>query len=118
MCQEKQAREYERGILPYPPHLVKARTLREYQRRFSLETLVETGTWLGLMVASMKPHFSRIYSVELNAALAEKARRRFRKCGHVTIYQGDSGAVLPLILAELKGPALFWLDAHYSGQGT
>ena len=32
--------------------------------------------------------------------------------------QGDSGKVLPSVLARLTEPALFWLDAHYSGPGT
>ena len=31
---------------------------------------------------------------------------------------GDSGALIRDVLAGLDEPALFWLDAHYSGTGT
>jgi hypothetical protein len=31
---------------------------------------------------------------------------------------GDSAVLLPRVLTGLTGPALFWLDGHYSGPGT
>ena len=46
------------------------------------------------------------------------ARLRFRDNRHVRLIEGDSGARLPAVVAALKRPALFYLDAHYSGLGT
>jgi hypothetical protein len=36
----------------------------------------------------------------------------------VTCLYGDSAEVLPAILENIDEPALFWLDAHYSGTKT
>lgn len=97
------------------PHREKQRLVKLFAKRYHLDTLVETGTYMGDMVAAMRHEFASIYSVELDAALHEKARRRFARDKNVHLYQGDSARVLPEIVRTLKGPALFWLDAHYSG---
>jgi hypothetical protein len=36
----------------------------------------------------------------------------------VTILEGDSGVLLPDVLAERQEPCLFWLDGHYSAGVT
>lgn len=101
-----------------PPHVVKQRVLRQYARDHGLRVLVETGTYLGDMVHAMKPHFDRVYSIELSDELHEQARRRFAGDDHVTLLRGDSGVVIRQIVAQLRQPALFWLDGHYSGGNT
>jgi hypothetical protein len=50
--------------------------------------------------------------------LYEEAVRRFKKYGHIKLYHGDSAKVLTDIVAGLEEPAIFWLDAHYSGGVT
>ena len=37
---------------------------------------------------------------------------------NVELIQGDSGEELASLVTSLKGPALFWLDGHYSGGDT
>jgi hypothetical protein len=37
---------------------------------------------------------------------------------NVRCYLGDSAQVLPEILRQLRSPAMFWLDAHWCGEGT
>ena len=76
---------------------------------------METGTYLGDMVAAQLRAFSRIYSIELDPGLAEAARVRFAPWPHVSILQGDSATVLPVVLRDIDRPCLFWLDGHYSG---
>jgi len=98
-----------------PPHLLKQRTVKEYARRFSIGTLVETGTYLGAMINATKDTFSRIYSIELDPALFQRAKRKYARFEHISLIHGDSSEVLPTILADLRQPCLFWLDAHYSG---
>ncbi len=94
---------------------MKERTVRSYGREFGLRTLVETGTYMGDMIAAMKKDFDRIYSIELSEQLHEEARRRFERYEHIHLLRGDSGVELGKLMGELDGPALFWLDGHYSG---
>jgi hypothetical protein len=97
-----------------PPHIVKELAVREYQRRYRMETLVETGTYLGEMVSAQKDHFRRILSVELDHQLYEDAAKLFSRYPHIQILQGDSGEVLNRVVPNLAEMALFWLDGHYS----
>ncbi len=101
-----------------PPPVVKQQVLLRYAERFAIARLVETGTFRGDMVDAVKRKFRRIWSIELDASLYRKAATRFARYDHIFILHGDSGQVLPEILAGIGGPCLFWLDAHYSGPGT
>lgn len=101
-----------------PPPAVKHAIVKEYQKRFGLRTLVETGTFAGGMIEAVAGEFERIYSIELSDEWHARAVKRFRNLPHVTLLHGDSGVRLRDVLAELSTPALFWLDAHYSGPVT
>lgn len=104
-----------RGRPSRSPHLLKQKVVQEYGEKFGLKTLVETGTYYGEMVAAMKGRFDHIYSIEFVPELADRAQRKFARDPHVQIFCGDSRVVMPEVLALLKGPALFWLDAGYYG---
>ncbi|AWO00228.1 hypothetical protein DLD77_00160 [Chitinophaga alhagiae] len=100
---------------PLPmPHIAKQKIIQAYKDRYGIQTLVETGTYLGDMIAAQLPNFARILSIELSEDLHQRAKIRFRKSPKVELYQGDSGKVLHSIVPQLKGPAIFWLDGHYS----
>ena len=101
-----------------PPPLVKQAIVKDYGRRFGLRAFIETGTFAGEMIAAVQDHFDRIVSIELDPAWHARAIGRFGHRAHITLLQGDSGARLPEVLATLSEPALFWLDAHYSGPIT
>lgn len=97
-----------------PPAPVKQQIVREYGAEFGLTTLVETGTFLGDMIAACRGQFTRIFSIELDPELYRRASRRFRRCTDVTLLHGDSGTKLQEALSQVQEPCLFWLDAHYS----
>lgn len=84
----------------------------------ALNVFVETGTEHGGMIERLQPHFQKIYSVELDENLYQKARERFRDKNMVHLLRGDSAVEIKKVLAELHEPALFWLDAHGSGEIT
>ncbi|MDB6079785.1 MAG: hypothetical protein JWO82_3532, partial [Akkermansiaceae bacterium] len=46
------------------------------------------------------------------------AVQRFRSEPRIEILHGDSGKVLSELVPKLNGPALFWLDGHYSAGNT
>lgn len=96
------------------PHIVKQITIAYYQKRFSISTLIETGTYMGDMIEAQKKRFKKIYSIELSAYLNEKAKNRFSRDKNIELFLGDSGQVLPTLLKVINEPAIFWLDGHYS----
>ena len=104
-----------RGEPTRSPHLLKQRTVQRYVRQQHVRILVETGTYYGEMVDAMKSRVDRIYSIEYDPALAERARRKFARWKHVEILQGDSAVLVPAVLKRITEPALFWLDAGYYG---
>jgi hypothetical protein len=97
---------------------VKQRTVEKYARRFALNTLIETGTYLGEMVEATKDTFIRIFSIELDGTHYQRAKEWFSGDDHISIIQGDSGKVLPDVIAGITQPCLFWLDGHYSEGNT
>ena len=101
-----------------PPPTVKASIVKDYQRRFGPRVFVETGTFAGGMIDAVRDRFERIASIELDPAWHARAVQRFGAHANITLLQGDSGARLQDVLDTLTEPALFWLDAHYSGPVT
>ena len=59
-----------------------------------------------------------IHSIELDDALYEKAVKKYAEEPKIHIHHGDSGEVIVEILKQIHEPVLFWLDGHYSGNGT
>lgn len=107
-----------RGRSLPPPADVKQGVVAKYGRKHRLKVLIETGTFEGEMVEAMQRRFRTIHSIEIFEPLHQKALRKFAGIDHIHLHHGDSGNCLPGILAGLNEPALFWLDAHYSGEGT
>lgn len=101
-----------------PPHEVKQVIIRDTQRTSGYQVLVETGTHRGAMMEAQKYNFRKLYSIELSDFFFEAATRRFKNDPQVTIVHGDSGEKLASVVAELKEPAVFWLDGHYSSGDT
>jgi hypothetical protein len=99
-------------------HQKKQNFLLDLQRKFSLDTLIETGTYLGDMVFAMKSHFKHIFSIELSEDLFKSAEKRFKDEKNITILNGNSLDLLSKILSTIDKPCLFWLDAHYSAGVT
>lgn len=101
-----------------PPHSIKQSIIKEYARNHQCRVFFETGTYLGGMIEAVKNHFQQIYSIELSPSLAQRACEWFRNEKHIHIMQGNSAKLLPDTIKKISKPCLFWLDAHYSGEGT
>jgi hypothetical protein len=113
LCSELQNWEHDRRG-PFP-HLLKHEILRRFADEYGLRVLVETGTYYGTTIDALKLDFSRIYSIELDSNFYLRAKRHFRNCPHIVLLHGNSATYLPGVVSQLMEPALFWLDAHYSG---
>ncbi len=99
-----------------PPYSEKQEIILSHKEKFRLNTLVETGTFLGDTIERCKNDFNKIISFELSNTLAEKAAKRFENYDYIKIVQGDSGKLLCHELVGINEPCLFWLDGHYSSE--
>jgi hypothetical protein len=88
------------------------------QRTFSIRDFIETGTYEGTTAAWAADRFPNVVTIELSPALHEAAARRHAAKRNVVFRFGDSERLLPGLVASLTQPALFWLDAHWSGGVT
>jgi len=82
-------------------------------------TWVETGTYNGDTTEFLASIASAVYSFEPGVELWQAACQRFEGLGlNVMLINALSEDGLPRLLPELNGDVCFWLDGHYSGEGT
>lgn len=117
-----QAKEYTRWFFSSrkgpPTNATKQRALRKLAETFDLSYFVETGTHSGATVNAMRGHFKKTYSIELSEEFYLAAYAWFKSDDSVSIIHGDSGVEIEGVVKQLSGPALFWLDGHYSAGAT
>lgn len=105
-----------KGIAPPP---VKRMVLSAYLKQFGINVFVESGTHVGDTLAFIAHDKAiKCVSLELSPKYHELAQFRFSTYSNVTLFLGDSANLLPEIVSNLREPALFWLDGHYSGSDT
>lgn len=88
------------------------------QIALKLRNFVETGTYYGETTSLMAPVFDAVHTIELDPQMAARSRQQFQAVSNVTCWEGDSSAILPMLISKLDAPTAFWLDGHYSGPGT
>lgn len=95
----------------------KAEAILQYKTP-ALKIFVETGTEFGTMINLIGEKFEKIYSIELDKDLFEKAQENYKDTKKIHLLNGDSAVQIQLVLQELHEPAIFWLDAHGPGNMT
>lgn len=83
-------------------------------------SFIETGSYLGDGIQlAIDTGFDDIYSIELSQDLHYHCIERFKNEKNVKLILGDSSIKLKEILNENPGKKFtYWLDGHYSGDGT
>jgi len=81
-------------------------------------TFVETGTYMGDTAAYAARFSSRVITLEPFKKLYDEAIVRFQRTPAVELINEASEQAFPALLRTLSGDVTFWLDAHYSGEGT
>jgi hypothetical protein len=94
--------------------VTKREILKSIIVNYSIETVVETGTYLGDTTRFLSQYVKKVYSIEIGSQLALMARRRFKRSPDIEIILGDSGELLEELLLKINGNALFFLDGHFS----
>ena len=92
--------------------------VRLLRNAYALSEFIETGTYHGATSAWAADLFERVVSIELAPALHQGASMRLAHKTNIDFRLGDTETVLAEIVPGLAKPALFWLNAHWSGGET
>lgn len=87
--------------------------------RHGVRIFVETGTYKGQTATWAAEHFSRVISIEgYEPRFRKTAAALAGKHPHLRLVFGDSRKELKRVIAPWGEPLLFWLDAHWCGEGA
>jgi hypothetical protein len=87
-------------------------------KTYPVENFVETGTYLGGTSYWASTVFKQVHTIEISKELHLQAKAKYKGVNNLHFHLGDSKNLLPGIVKELKGPAVFWLDGHWCGRNT
>ncbi len=88
------------------------------KKELGIEQFIETGTFHGGTAEWASSHFTTVTTIELSERYFELAKAKFAEKPNVHPLFGSSPSVLASLIPSLTQPALFWLDAHWSGLDT
>lgn len=91
----------------------KVSVIIEHAKKYNCKTFIETGTYFGATPFAVRNVFDEIYTIELDPWLYEKSLNRLGQYSNITCILGNSAEVLKWL--RVDQPALYWLDAHYTG---
>jgi rRNA maturation protein Rpf1 len=92
--------------------------LIELGRQFKITNFVETGTFQGNTAYWASRNFENVITVEFSEVIYKQVTEKYRDVSNIKFCFGHSTAQLAEIVPSLKSPAIFWLDAHWSGGST
>lgn len=88
----------------------------DLSRALGITVAIETGTYRGDSARKLSETVQRVVSIELSEDLHEAAKDTLADLVNVTLLHGSSADVLPRVVADLDGPAIYWLDGHWCGE--
>lgn len=84
----------------------------------AIDNFIETGTYLGETTVWASSIFKNVYTIEISEEIYKKTSIKYKDVSNINFYLGDSKDILPEIIPNIKGKALFWLDGHWCGRNT
>ena len=98
------------------PHFVKQSVVLRHVIKGS--TIVETGTHTGETSKLLLTASNKVFTIEPDEILYAKANARFMGNQGIKVLNGTSEEIFPSLLPRIFGDVSFWLDGHFSGEGT
>ncbi|MCX5921924.1 MAG: hypothetical protein NTX86_01190 [Candidatus Dependentiae bacterium] len=92
--------------------------LQNMVNTFNVDNFFETGTFDAGTTINAVPYFKTIVTVELHDSLFAGSKAKLAPYKNVIPFHGHSPEAIRIFAPQLQGTILFWLDAHYSGEGT
>jgi hypothetical protein len=83
----------------------------------SFQIFIETGTYRGDTIFAMEPMFNKLHTIEIKQEFYENCKTKYDG-SKITFHLGDSSKILPQVLSEVQGDAIFFLDGHWSSKDT
>ncbi len=90
----------------------------ELASEFSIKNFVETGTYEGNTAIWAAENFQKVWTIELSDHFYRETFDKYKDRQNIEFIFGDSRTQLEKIVGKSEEPALFWLDAHWSGGAT
>jgi hypothetical protein len=78
---------------------------------------IETGTCWGETVSNMEPYFNNIYTIEFSEMFYKRTKNKYAGT-KIIFLLGDSSIVFETLLPTIEEPTIFFLDGHWSQNGT
>jgi hypothetical protein len=102
--------------LPNPHSYTKYQAIASAQRRTGASIFLEAGTFLGITAARCAGIFEQVYTVELDAKLAQRATHYLSPLHNVNVIRGDALQIIPMLLENDRiSNVILFLDGHFSG---
>ncbi len=80
---------------------------------YSIKTVIETGTHLGITAQWLCENFAKVLTVEINRDYLRAAIPLLEKYTNCTVIEGDSRTELLQMLFKADGNMIVFLDAHW-----
>lgn len=91
-----------------------AEKIKSLIKEFNINWIIETGTYLGGTTKRFAEMCEMVSTIEINDGFYLRAKDRLEDLDNVTMFYGDSVAILPQILkATLDKNILFFVDSHW-----
>lgn len=100
------------GIIRMGPPEELVIKLREF---FKVDCFVETGTYMGGTAIWASQRFAKVVTIENSPEIYKSTSERLSHIKNIEFLFGHTSVRLDEIVAKLQAPAIFWLDAHWSG---
>jgi hypothetical protein len=93
---------------------INPKLIAALKSQLDFEVFVETGTFKGETIQTVKNDFKQVYSIELSPHYYQEAVNQFAADDHVTLINDNSSQALQALMPNLKDKSvLYWLDAHW-----
>ncbi len=94
--------------------------LNQMKKIFNIDIFVESGTYNGGTTEIASKIFNEVHTIELDKKMFSEAKNKFQHNKKIFVYEGSSAEIFKTLLPDLEKNknVLFFLDAHYCGQGT
>lgn len=85
---------------------------------FDVSSFVETGTFKGETAVWASKEFKQVYTIELSKSIYQEVTAKYGHIKNIEFLFGHTKEKLSEVVSKLRGSAIFWLDAHWSGGET